>query len=941
MTIATDVITFDGNGNRKTNGRRELTLKDRLSRLNFVQACKLLGPDAPRLIRRGGGWEISIDDQVYLGDDLFRLSLNGAVVTITLIGSTPQRLHWNCTNCTSACEHVGAAFSLILEEKMALGLAAPPPERVPIESLGEEELAQRAVSERQERAKAERMSVRSSDPNVLWTDYFVTNAESGKTYRVALRGWQPGESYCTCPDFRKNTLGLCKHVLRVQQYARRRFPAPLRRRPYRQPNVAVHVYYGKDLELRMLAPARLEPPLAEIVAPVTEGAIDDIHDLVKRVGRLEALGHEVTVYPDAEEYISRRLFQDHIESLVAQIRRDPAEHPLRRELLKAELLPYQLDGIAFAVGAGRAILADDMGLGKTIQGIGVAELLRREADIKRVLIVCPASLKSQWRSEIRRFSQRDCQLVLGSAAERARQYGNGCFFTICNYEQVLRDILAIERTTWDLIILDEGQRIKNWEAKTSRVIKGLRSRFALVLSGTPLENRLDELFSVVEFIDDRRLGPAFRFYNRHRVVDEKGKVLGYKNLAELRERLAPILLRRTRASVMDDLPPRSTETVRIAPTDEQAELHDNNLRIVASVVRKPYINEMDLLRLRKALLMCRMAADSTYLVDKQKPGYSSKLTALDDVLGALLAEEDRKIVLFSEWTTMLGLIEPLIRKRGADYVRLDGSVPQKQRQPLVERFQKHADCRLFITTNAGATGLNLQAANTVVNVDLPWNPAVLEQRIARAHRMGQKNPVQVYVLVTEETIEENLLGTLSAKHELALAALDTESDVDALDLVSGTSELKNRLEILLGAKPDAPLDESQRAREIAATERLRAETGAQPLDQQEEVRPGDGERTSAAPPAQPHARREKVALAAGELLGAAFAFMSELLPTQSAARPESQQVAAAVRRQLAENLEHDDAGRLKLTVTLPDAAAMDRLAGSLARLLSLAPGAAG
>jgi SNF2 family DNA or RNA helicase len=183
-----------------------------------------------------------------------------------------------------------------------------------------------------------------------------------------------------------------------------------------------------------------------------------------------------------------------------------------------------------------------------------------------------------------------------------------------------------------------------------------------VLSGTPLENRLDELFSVVEFIDDRRLGPAFRFYNRHRVVDEKGKVLGYKNLAELRERLAPILLRRTRASVMDDLPPRSTETVRIAPTDEQAELHDNNLRIVASVVRKPYINEMDLLRLRKALLMCRMAADSTYLVDKQKPGYSSKLTALDDVLGALLAEEDRKIVLFSEWTTMLGLIEPLIHR---------------------------------------------------------------------------------------------------------------------------------------------------------------------------------------------------------------------------------------------------------------------------------------
>src|SRR4030067_1032619 len=129
-----------------------------------------------------------------------------------------------------------------------------------------------------------------------------------------------------------------------------------------------------------------------------------------------------------------------------------------------------------------------------------------------------------------RSSSRSYQLVLGSANERAAQYDNSCFFTICNYEQVLRDLLAIDRTKWDLIILDEGQRIKNWEAKTSRVVKSLKSRFALVLSGTPLENRLDELYSVVQFIDDRRLGPGFRFFHRHRLVDEKGKVLGYKNL---------------------------------------------------------------------------------------------------------------------------------------------------------------------------------------------------------------------------------------------------------------------------------------------------------------------------------------------------------------------------------------------------------------------------
>src|SRR5262249_23012103 len=160
------------------------------------------------------------------------------------------------------------------------------------------------------------------------------------------------------------------------------------------------------------------------------------------------------------------------------------------------------------------------------------------------------------------------------------------FFTVCNYEQVLRDILSIEQTKWDLIILDEGQRIKNWEAKTSSVVKSLKSRFALVLSGTPLENRLDELYAVVQVIDDRRLRPGFRFFNRHRVVDEKGKVLGYKELSTLRETLKPVLLRRTRDSVKLELPPRTIDIVRIAPTDEQAAIHSSQMRVVSSIVGK-------------------------------------------------------------------------------------------------------------------------------------------------------------------------------------------------------------------------------------------------------------------------------------------------------------------------------------------------------------------
>ncbi|MBI2193575.1 MAG: DEAD/DEAH box helicase [Planctomycetes bacterium] len=896
-----------GRDRAEVKAGKDLTLRDLLSRLTYVQACRLLGPNGKKLIQAGGAHPVDIESQVALQGDLFRLRLPWCVVTMTVMAGVRGRLRWNCTACDRACEHVGAAFSLILDEKTALGLAAPPPEDLPMELLDEKALEEWALSERRERARVEKMGIESMVPEEPWTDYLVSSAVSGKTYRVALRGWERGESYCSCPDFRKNTLGTCKHILHALDKLKKRFRAEVLKQPYERKGVSLHLAYGREVELRLLLPGNLTPQAARVVQPIADRAIGDLTDLLERLKRLGNLEQEVTIYPDAEEYIEQRLLQARLASKAVEIRKDPSSHPLRTGLLRVKLLPFQLDGIGFAVGAGRAVLADDMGLGKTVQGIGVAELLAREAGIRRVLVVCPATLKAQWRNEIERFSGRSCELVLGGAKDRPARYSGDSFFIICNYEQVLRDILAIERVPWDLIILDEGQRIKNWETKTSRIVKALKSRFALVLTGTPLENRLDDLYSVVEFIDDRRLGPAFRFFHRYRLVDEKGKVLGYKNLEELRERLRPILLRRTRQGVIRDLPPRTTEVVRITPTDEQKGLHDTHLQIVAKIVSKPFISEMDILRLQKALLMCRLAANGTYLVDKQPPGYSSKLEELDRLFEQLSQESDRKIVLFSEWTTMLDLVEERLEKRGLRFVRMDGSVPQKQRQSLVNAFQRDPAVKLFITTNAGSTGLNLQAANTVINVDLPWNPAVLEQRISRVHRMGQTQPVQVFVLVTEETLEEKLLTTLSAKHKLALEVLDPEAKADRVDMVSGMEELKRRLEVLLGAKPDAPVDMTQKAKEtIVAAQQV---------------------------------QRERVSAAAGQLVGAAFAFLGQVMPSAKETE-ESRRLAQELQHRLEDGLERDEQGRLRLAITLPDVSALEGMAKAVAALLSR-PGGGG
>ncbi len=887
-----------------------VTLRTRLARLKLRTVEQLIGSSAKELLRRGEqkfGDEIDIDRDVYLRGDLFRLTIrDGAApdgrvrVTMTLRSNRQRRLVVNCDQCDGWCEHIGAAFSLILEDKYALGLSDIPKPDLPLELLSEEELVTRALAEREKRSREESYRLNSTNPKTPWTDYLLTSLGSGKTYRLGIRGLERGSSYCSCPDFRTNRLGTCKHLMYAWRRLKEKFTRRQLQRLYRPKEFAIHLSYDETVSLRLEVPPQVPAGLKRRASRLASGPIEDLHELLEFVRQLERQGGEVVVYPDAEEFIQRELHRRHVESLVREIRQAPDRHPLRKELLKAELLPYQLDGIAFAVGAGRAILADDMGLGKTIQGIGVAMLLQRLVQIQKVLVVCPASLKSQWRREIERFSHATAVVVAGSADERAEQYDSGAFFSICNYEQVLRDLDSIEPVPWDLIILDEGQRIKNWESKTSRCIKALRSPFALVLSGTPLENRLDELYSVVQFVDDRRLPPAYRFFHRHREVDERGKVIGYKNLAELRKLLQPILLRRTRESVLQQLPERTTHTVRIPPTEEQQRLSDQYTAQAARIAAKAFLTEMDMLRLQKALLFARMACDSTFLVDKQPPGESSKLEYLAEMAESLFADPSRKAVLFSEWTTMLDLIEPILGKCGLDFVRLDGKVPQRKRQQLVNRFQTDPQCRLFLTTNAGSTGLNLQAANTVINVDLPWNPAVLEQRIARAHRMGQKNPVDVYLLVTESTFEERLLDVLAQKQSLALAALDPDSDVDRLDFESGMEELKRRLEKLLGPRPIAPLDQASRRR---ATEELEPR----------------------------RVQRERVAAAGGQLLGALFTFVGELVGGDGAEPPEP--MVASVRKGLEDCLQEDENGRPQLVFSLPDRQQVDQLARTLASLL--------
>ncbi len=283
------------------------------------------------------------------------------------------------------------------------------------------------------------------------------------------------------------------------------------------------------------------------------------------------LDDHAVVYSDVLEYIERE--NEIAEGLelerksLASLRRgkDPMEG-----FLATRLLPYQVRGALFAACRGRVVLADDMGLGKTVQALAAAEMLRRRSGIERILVIAPASVKYQWKTEIEKFTKHSAQVIDGLLPRRKQLYAAPAFFNLTSYELVLKDVEFMHELRPDLIILDEAQRIRNWTTATARTIKQLKSRYAFVLTGTPLENKLEELYSVVEFVDGRRLGPAFRFVHEHRMEDEKGKLLGYRGLDRIHQQLEPILLRRTRKEVLKDLPPRTDQIFHVAMSKEQA-----------------------------------------------------------------------------------------------------------------------------------------------------------------------------------------------------------------------------------------------------------------------------------------------------------------------------------------------------------------------------------
>jgi SNF2 family DNA or RNA helicase len=475
-----------------------------------------------------------------------------------------------------------------------------------------------------------------------------------------------------------------------------------------------------------------------------------------------------------------------------------------------------------------------MGLGKTIEAIAAAEILAGVAGIERVLIISPTSLKHQWKEEIERFTDRPAQVVEGSLMARAALYRDASFFKITNYDVVHRDLERIRQWAPDLIILDEAQRIKNWKTRTAQSVKKLPSEHAIVLTGTPLENRLEELHSIVEFVDRFRLGPAFRFLAEHQHVDEFGKVIGYRNLSHISATLEPILLRRTKQEVLPELPERLDKNFFVEMTQPQWDHHDENKEIVAKLVAKwrrhRFLSDADQRRLMIALQNMRMACNSTFLLD-HATDHGVKADELAALLDEIFEQPDAKVVVFSQWLRTHELIERRLASREWNYVLFHGGVPGHERKDLIRRFKTEPDCRVFLSTDAGGVGLNLQNASVVVNMDQPWNPAVLEQRIGRVHRLGQHRPVRVVNFVAQGTIEHGMLSLISFKKSLFAGVLDGGQE----EVFLGGTRLKRFMESVEKATESIPTAMPAQAEPpVEAEEAVVEERAAEEAEEREE-----------------------------------------------------------------------------------------------------------
>ncbi|MGZ4998707.1 MAG: DEAD/DEAH box helicase [Methylomonas sp.] len=479
----------------------------------------------------------------------------------------------------------------------------------------------------------------------------------------------------------------------------------------------------------------------------------------------------------------------HWQAHIQRLKEARSYQPQLPSTFQAELRDYQLDGYRWLArlahwGVG-ACLADDMGLGKTVQALA---LLVDRAPLGPALIVAPTSVCLNWKNEASRFSPTLNPILLGGG-ERQRRLGNLQPFdlVICSYGLLQQEQVAemLAQTRFQAAILDEAQWIKNIGTRRSQAAMNLQADFKLIMTGTPLENHLGELWNLFRFINPGLLGSLEQFNRRFAGPIERDRSAEAR--FRLKKLIQPFILRRTKTQVLQELPPRTEIPVYVDLSGEEMAFYEalrrESLAVLSAQDAAPGQKQLQILA---AITKLRLSCCNTRLANPNMVLPSSKLAAFGEIIDELL-DNRHKALVFSQFVDHLQLIRDYIEQRGIAYQYLDGGTAAKERQRRVDAFQR-GDGELFlISLKAGGVGLNLTAADYVIHMDPWWNPAVEDQASDRAHRMGQQRPVTIYRMIARNTIEEKIVDLHSRKRDLAdslLEGADISGKMSADDLLS-------------------------------------------------------------------------------------------------------------------------------------------------------------
>jgi superfamily II DNA or RNA helicase len=444
------------------------------------------------------------------------------------------------------------------------------------------------------------------------------------------------------------------------------------------------------------------------------------------------------------------------------------------------LRPYQKGGydwlhFLYRYGLG-GCLADDMGLGKTVQTLCFLQSLKEKNELGQVLLLAPVTTLSNWKREAEKFTPA-LSVVVHSGVKRGktRQDLKQGDLILSSYQTFLRDAEWMQKEPWSSLILDEAQAVKNWQSRTRQAIKKLDASFRLALTGTPVENGMIELWSLFDLLEPGLLGSRDMFRRRYQIPLERD---GDKNRQEeLKKRVAPLMLRRKKAEVLQDLPEKEENLVWLEMDEEQRLIYDKArkgfLALIEETLKDKEVSQAAM-EILTALLRLRQLSVAPVLADKQYGAVPScKMDYLDYFFDEMEAE-DHRVLIFSQFVSALTLVRKRLDQRGTAYSYLDGST--KNREDVIREFQEDEGPPVFlISLKAGGVGINLTAADYVLLLDPWWNPAVENQAVDRAHRMGQKRSVMVYKPIVRDTVEEKILELQQSKKDLASELITEES----------------------------------------------------------------------------------------------------------------------------------------------------------------------